>query len=112
MFGGHFLQIYALINLPCGHDVRSYTKFGPDRFSPFDVYWKKNENQNKQSISIEDIFFILFLPVCVFFYVDFIFCYQFIALLLKIHSCVHCLVLLIGQPPDEGSVVIDLKCRF
>ena len=30
-------QILEILNLSCGH-VRSHTKFGPDRFSRFDVY--------------------------------------------------------------------------
>ena len=36
---------------------RSHKKFGPDRFNRFDVYWiQKNEQTDKQSILIEDIY--------------------------------------------------------
>ena len=36
--GGKFLKIRSSINFPWGH-VMSHKKFGPDRFSRFDVYW-------------------------------------------------------------------------
>ena len=32
--------------LPCGH-VMSHKKFGPDRFSRFDVYWIQTDRQAK-----------------------------------------------------------------
>ena len=46
------------MNLPCGH-VMSHKKFGPDRFSRFDVYWiqtnKHPDTQtDKLNLYIED----------------------------------------------------------
>ena len=38
IFKTHFLNFLSFINLPCG-TVKSHKKFGPDRFSRFDVYW-------------------------------------------------------------------------
>ena len=39
----------SFVNLPCGH-VMSHKKFGPDRFSRFDVYWiQTNKQTNKQT---------------------------------------------------------------
>jgi len=38
VLGTNFCEFLSFINLPCGH-VMSHTKFGPDRFSRFDVYW-------------------------------------------------------------------------
>jgi len=32
------------MNLPWGY-VRSHTKFGPDRFSRFDAYWKEKTDK-------------------------------------------------------------------
>ena len=47
-FKTHFLKFVSFINLPCGH-VLSHTKFGPDRFSRFDVYWiQTNRHTNRQ----------------------------------------------------------------
>ena len=47
--GGKFLKIRSSINLPWGH-VMSHKKFGPDRFSRFDVYWiQTNKHPNKQT---------------------------------------------------------------
>ena len=40
----HFLKFLSFINLPCGH-VMSHTKYGPDRFSRFDVYWIQTDRQ-------------------------------------------------------------------
>jgi len=39
-----FKKIRSFITLPWGH-VRSYTKFGPDRFSRFQVYWIQTDRQ-------------------------------------------------------------------
>jgi len=37
--------------------VRSHTKFGPDRFSRFDVYWiQTNRQTDKLNLYIDDIF--------------------------------------------------------
>ena len=52
------IEIWSSINLPWGH-VRFHTKFGPNRFTRFDVYWiKKNKHPNrqidKQSIDIDE----------------------------------------------------------
>ena len=41
---GKFLKIGSSINLPWGR-VRSHTKFGPYRFSRFDVYWIQTNTQ-------------------------------------------------------------------
>ena len=39
-----------LVKFMCWSHVRSRTKFGPDRFSRFDVYWKQpNKQTNKQT---------------------------------------------------------------
>ena len=47
--GGKFLKIWSFINLPWGH-VMSHKKFGPDRFSRFDVYWIQTDKQtNRQT---------------------------------------------------------------
>jgi len=43
-FKTHFLKFLSFINLPCGH-VMSHKKFGPDRFSRFDVYWIQTNRQ-------------------------------------------------------------------
>ena len=37
-------KMLSFINLPCGH-VMSHTKYGPDRFSRFDVYWIQTDRQ-------------------------------------------------------------------
>ena len=39
-----FIKFLSFINLPCGH-VMSHKKFGPDRFSRFDVYWIQTNGQ-------------------------------------------------------------------
>ena len=39
-----YLKFLSFINLPCGH-VMSHIKFGPDRFSRFDVYWIQTNRQ-------------------------------------------------------------------
>ena len=39
-----FLKFLPSINLPWGH-VMSHTKFAPDRFSRFDVYWIQTNKQ-------------------------------------------------------------------
>ena len=39
-----FLKIWSSIHLPWGH-ARSHKKFGPDRFSRFDVYWIQTNKQ-------------------------------------------------------------------
>ena len=47
--GGKFLKTRSTINLPWGH-ARLHKKFGPDRFSRFDVYWMQTKNKtNKQT---------------------------------------------------------------
>jgi len=43
-FKTHFFFL-SFINLPCGH-VLSHKKFGPDRFSRFDVYWIQTDKPN------------------------------------------------------------------
>jgi len=46
-FKTHFKIFFlSFINLPCGH-VMSHNKFGPDRFSRFDVYWIQTNRQTK-----------------------------------------------------------------
>ena len=48
-----FFRFLLSINLFWDH-VRSHRKFGPDRFSRFDVYWLKTNKQiDKQSIYID-----------------------------------------------------------
>ena len=43
------LKFQSFINLPWSQ-VRSHTKFGPDRFSRFDVYWIQTDKKtNKQT---------------------------------------------------------------
>ena len=42
--GGKFLKILSFINLPWDH-MMSHKKFGPDRFSRFDVYWIQTDKQ-------------------------------------------------------------------
>ena len=47
-----FLKFLSFVNLPCGH-VMSHKKFGPDRFSRFDVYWMQTNRQtNRQTRQI------------------------------------------------------------
>ena len=51
--GNKYLKFLSFINLPCGH-VMSHKKFGPDRFSRFDVYWiqtnkKTNRHPDRQA---------------------------------------------------------------
>ena len=46
----HFLKFLSFINLPCGH-VMSHKKFGPDRFSRFDVYWVQTDKQTDRQTS-------------------------------------------------------------
>ena len=41
------LEILISINLPWGH-VISHTKFVPDRFSRFDVYWIQKDKQTNR----------------------------------------------------------------
>ena len=44
-----FLKFLSFINLPWG-SVRSQKKFGPDRFSRFEVYWiQTNKQKDKQT---------------------------------------------------------------
>ena len=53
--GGNFLKIRSFINLPWGH-VMSHKKFGPDRFSRFDVYWiQTNKQTDKPNLYIDKI---------------------------------------------------------
>ena len=48
----NFSNSEHLKTLPWGH-ARSHTKFGPDWFSGFDIYWIQTERQtDKQSIYI------------------------------------------------------------
>ena len=51
---GKYLKIRSSINLPLGH-ASSHEKFGPNRFSRFDVYWIQTNNKqtDKQSINID-----------------------------------------------------------
>ena len=43
------MKIRSSINLTWGH-VMSHNKFGPDRFSLFDVYWiQTNKQTNRQT---------------------------------------------------------------
>ena len=55
------MQFWASINLPWGH-ARSITKFGPDRFCSFDVYWTQTDNQrNRQTSKVYiDIIYVCF----------------------------------------------------
>ena len=49
---GKFLKILSFINFPWDH-MMSHKKFGPDRFSRFDVYWIQTDKQtNKQTSQI------------------------------------------------------------
>ena len=41
---GKFLKILSFINLHWDH-MMSHKKFGPDRFSRFDVYWIQTDRQ-------------------------------------------------------------------
>ena len=55
---GKFLKILSFINLPLDH-MMSHKKFGPDRFSRFDVYWIQTDKQtdrqtDKPNLYIED----------------------------------------------------------
>ena len=45
-FKHKFLKFLLFINLPWGY-VMSHKKFGPDRFSRFDVYWIQTNRQAK-----------------------------------------------------------------
>ena len=48
-FKHKFLKFLLFINLPWGY-VMSHKKFGPDRFSRFDVYWiQTNRQTNRQT---------------------------------------------------------------
>ena len=40
----HFFEFLSFINLPWDN-ARCHTKFGPDRFSRFDVYWIQTDRQ-------------------------------------------------------------------
>ena len=56
-FKTHFFKFLSFITLPCGH-VMSHKKFGPDRFSRFDVYWiqtnkQTNRHPDRQAKGIE-----------------------------------------------------------
>ena len=43
------MKIWSSMNLPWGY-ARSHTKFGPDQFNRFDVYWiQTNKQTNKQT---------------------------------------------------------------
>ena len=56
-FKTHFYFILSFINLPCGH-VMSHKKFGPDRFSRFDVYWIQiNRQTDRQAKFYNDIIY-------------------------------------------------------
>jgi len=51
--GGKFFKFWSFIDLSLGH-VMSHTKFGPNRFSRFDIYWIQTDKQaDKQSIYID-----------------------------------------------------------
>jgi len=45
-----FKKILSFINLSCGH-VMLHKKFGPDRFSRFDVYWIQTNRQTPRQTS-------------------------------------------------------------
>jgi len=50
-FKTHFFKFYHIFSY--GH-VMSHTKFGPDRFSRFDVYWiQTNKQTDKPNLYIE-----------------------------------------------------------
>ncbi len=50
--GDKYLKFRSFTNLPCGH-VMTHKKFGPDRFSRFDVYWiQTNKQTNRQTSQI------------------------------------------------------------
>jgi len=53
---GKFLKIRSSINLSWGQE-RSHNKFGPDRFSRFDVYWIQTDRQAKFLGRIAPIFY-------------------------------------------------------
>ena len=62
-FKTHFLKFLSFINLPCGH-VMFHKKFGPDRFSRFDVYWIQTNKQtpkhpNRQTSQIIYRYFMI-----------------------------------------------------
>ena len=48
-FKHKFFKFWSFINLSWGH-VGSHTKFGPDRFSRFDVYWIQTYRHPSQNI--------------------------------------------------------------
>ena len=55
-FKTQFLKFFSFLNLPWGH-VRSHEKFGPDRFSRFDVYWiQTNKQTDKPNLYIDLIY--------------------------------------------------------
>ena len=78
--GGKFLKFWSFINLPLGH-ARSHKKFGPDRFSRFDVYWiqlQTNIQTPKPNLYI-DIYIMLtghFAPIFCFNCKHFLFVYS------------------------------------
>ena len=47
------MKFGSFINLPCGH-VMSHKKFGPDRFSRFDVYWIQKKQTDNPNLYIGD----------------------------------------------------------
>ena len=59
-FKRHFLKFLSFINLPCGH-VMSHKKFGPDRFSRFDVYWIQTNKQTPKQTDKPNLYIDLIL---------------------------------------------------
>ena len=51
---GKFLKIFSSINLPRDH-MMSHKKFGPDRFSRFDVYWVQTDKQTDRQAKFSQI---------------------------------------------------------
>ena len=61
--GGKLLKIRLSINHPWGR-VMSHTKFGPDNFSRFDIYWIQTD---KQSIYRYNFICVYHCIICSFF---------------------------------------------
>ena len=62
-FKTHFFKFLSFINLPCGH-VMSHKKFGPDRFSRFDVFWIKTNRQTDRQVKIHRLSLNIFIIFC------------------------------------------------
>ena len=68
LMGGKFLKILSFINLPWAY-VMSQKKFGPDRFSRFDVYWIQT---NKQTDTMTSQIYIYIYMNVLFYYKHYI----------------------------------------